>query len=258
MTRRIFISGALSTLLLSNVKAMTVFDPSNFAQNLFQVLNQAKDFAEQARHYQELAQQLQQQIQMVKMQIQNLKSLSSYDFRNLGILMYKIRNVFSGVEAISYDMGNVSKIFEEQYKDFDGYYDDIKNAGDEENRNKTFSDRYKKITKTNQNTLKGTLQKLELAEKDFETEETIVTKLKQRSATAQGNLEVLQAGNDLLAYQIDELRRLRTMLMTQTNALTNYYAAKNNEMILNNAKKENFYNSNKNDFKQSNPDVLKW
>ena len=83
---------------------------------------------------------------------------------------------------------------------------------------------------------KGTLQKLELEEKDFDSEEAIVKKLKERSANSKGNLEVLQAGNDLMAYQIDETRRLRVTLMTQANAITNYLSAQNNKEILQDAK----------------------
>lgn len=258
MTRRIFISGVVSAMLMSNLGAITVFDPSNFAQNILQVLSQAKDYAEQARHYQELARQLQQQMEMVRMQTQNLQNLSKYDWQNLGALLYKMKNVYSSVEAISYDMGNVSEIFDEHYKDFEGYYGDIANASNEEERGKTFAERYRNIAKANQNTLKGTLQKLELEEKDFDSEEAIVKKLKERSANSKGNLEVLQAGNDLIAYQIDELRKLRVTLMTQTNAMTNYMAAKNNENVLESAKSENFYNSNRNDFKKSNPKALEW
>ena len=90
MTRRIFISGVVSAMLMSNLGAITVFDPSNFAQNILQVLSQAKDYAEQARHYQELARQLQQQMEMVRMQTQNLQNLSKYDWQNLGVLLYKM------------------------------------------------------------------------------------------------------------------------------------------------------------------------
>ena len=47
---------------------------------------------------------------------------------------------------------------------------------------------------------------------------------------------MLQAGNDLMAYQIDETRRLRVTLMTQANAITNYLSAQNNKEVLQDAK----------------------
>ncbi|MFH5269075.1 P-type conjugative transfer protein TrbJ, partial [Campylobacter coli] len=51
-----------------------------------------------------------------------------------------------------------------------------------------------------------------------------------------GNLQAVQATNDLLAYQIDEIRKLRSVIMDQSNMLTNYLASQNNEKILDDAK----------------------
>lgn len=49
---------------------------------------------------------------------------------------------------------------------------------------------------------------------------------------------MLQAGNDLMAYQIDETRKPRVTLMTQANAITNYLSAQNNKEILQDAKRK--------------------
>ncbi|OCR86411.1 conjugal transfer protein TrbJ, partial [Campylobacter fetus subsp. testudinum] len=168
--------------------------------------------------------------------------LSNYDWQNLGTALYQARNIMNQVDGISYDLGNVSKRFEDTYKDFSGYSSDIGSANNENARNTMFSDRYKQIQNSNQNTLNGTLQKLELQSKDFENESKIIERLKERSQGANGNLQVIQATNDLLAYQIDEIRKLRVTLMDQTNALTNYMAAQNNEQILQRARSENFLN----------------
>ncbi|EKO5297811.1 hypothetical protein P0J98_001074, partial [Campylobacter coli] len=50
--------------------------------------------------------------------------------------------------------------------------------------------------------------------------------------------QAVQATNDLLAYQIDEIRKLRSVIMDQSNMLTNYLASQNNEKILDDAKCE--------------------
>ncbi|HDX6268426.1 TPA: P-type conjugative transfer protein TrbJ, partial [Campylobacter fetus subsp. venerealis] len=128
--------------------------------------------------------------------------------------------------------------------DFNGYSSDINSAKDENARNKIFSDRYKQIQETNQNTLNGTLQKLELANKEFENEDRIISDLKNRSQNAEGNLQAIQATNDLLVYQVDEARKLRVALMDQTNALANYMAMQNNQRIMQQAKSEAFLNRN--------------
>ncbi|WP_235605996.1 P-type conjugative transfer protein TrbJ [Campylobacter fetus] len=233
---KFFITLIFSTQLVAS--GIPTVDAAAIARQLISYQQQIKDYAMQLQQYQQLYSQLQQQIQMVKMQTQNLKTLSSYDWQNLNILLYKAKNVMQRVDAVSYDLGNVSRKFEEIYRDYGGYFDDINSASDENARNKIFTDKHKQINETNQNTLNGTLQKLELANKEFPNEDRTIASLKERSQNAEGNLQAIQATNDLLTYQIDEARKLRVSIMDQTNALTNYMASQNNEKILDDVKYE--------------------
>ncbi|XER93134.1 hypothetical protein V6662_00385 (plasmid) [Campylobacter fetus] len=100
-------------------------------------------------------------------------------------------------------------------------------------------------------------------ESDFDNETKIIAKLKQRSQNSKGALEVAQAGNDLIAYQIDETRKLRKVMMDQSNMMTNYMASQNNKELLqhtkNNAEMESDsrvpYGKGKT---TTNPEAFKW
>ncbi|EAI0870363.1 P-type conjugative transfer protein TrbJ [Campylobacter coli] len=200
------------------------------------IANQVKDYAMQLQQYEQLYSQLQRQIEMVKLQKQNLEKLTKEDWQSLGTVLYQVRGVMNKVNGISYDIGNVSRKFENTYKNFAGYSDDFANATNESERNKIYSDRYKQIAETNQNTFNGTLQQLELRYQDLESEDALIARLKANSQNSNGNLQVIQATNDLIAYQIDEIRKLRSVIMDQSNMLTNYLASQNNEKILDDAK----------------------
>ncbi|EJC1868907.1 P-type conjugative transfer protein TrbJ [Campylobacter coli] len=200
------------------------------------IANQVKDYAMQLQQYEQMYSQLQQQLLMVQMQKQNLERLSKEDWQSLGTVLYQVRGVMNRVNGISYDIGNVSRKFENTYKNFAGYSDDLTNATNESERNKIYSDRYKQIAETNQNTFNGTLQQLELRYQDLESEDALIARLKANSQNSNGNLQVIQATNDLIAYQIDEIRKLRSVIMDQSNMLTNYLASQNNEKILDDAK----------------------
>ncbi len=165
------------------------------------------------------------------------------------------------VNGISYDIGNVSRKFEDTYKNFEGYSNDLENATNESERNKIYSDRYKQIAETNQNTFNGTLQQLELRYQDLESEDTLIAKLKQNSQNSNGNLQAIQATNDLITYQIDEIRKLRSVIMDQSNMLTNYLASQNNQRIMQQAKIDKFIEDTgyiEKTWGKSNPDALKW
>jgi P-type conjugative transfer protein TrbJ len=212
-----------------------VVDVSAIAQAVMNYEQQIKDYANQV-------QQLQQQMQMVDMQTKNLKNLDNYQWDNLGSILYRQRLLMNNVNAISYDAGNVSSKFESTYKDFNGYSSDYSSASNQATRNQAYSERYRQITESNQNTLKGTLQKLELSSSDLDSESSTIEALRKRANTAEGNLQVLQANNDMLAYLVDEIRKLRVTMMDQTNAIANYMAAQNNKEILQQSRTEAFLN----------------
>lgn len=94
-------------------------------------------------------------------------------------------------------------------------------------------------------------------ESDFDNETKIIAKLKQRSQNSKGALEVAQAGNDLIAYQIDETRKLRKVMMDQSNMMTNYMASQNNKEMMNKAASEKL-RAGKNDWEdKSKPNIYK-
>jgi P-type conjugative transfer protein TrbJ len=115
-------------------------------------------------------------------------------------------------------------------------------ASNEEQRNTLYSNRYNQLTQTNQITLNGTLQKLEAKYNQLDSESEDLNDLRSRAANAEGNLEVLQALSDLVAFNTDELRKLRYTIMDQSNAMLTAMAAQNNEKILGKASLDKFSN----------------
>lgn len=240
-----------------NASGIPTVDVAAIAQAVMNYAQMMKDYTIQIQQYEQMYSQLQQQMRMVQMQVQNLQSLKNYDWKDLGTILYQTRNVMSKVQGISYDLGNVSRVFEETYKNANEYKDIFKNSPNEKSRNEAYSKQYDEILAKNQNTFKGTLQKLELMESDFDNETKIIAKLKQRSQNSKGALEVAQAGNDLIAYQIDETRKLRKVMMDQSNMMTNYMASQNNKEMMNKAASEKL-RAGKNDWEdKSKPNIYK-
>lgn len=244
MIKKTLLSITTTCLLLTstpysvNASGIPTVDVAAIAQSVIEYKQMLEDYAMQIQQYENMVTQLQQQVRLVEMQTTNLKNLDSFEWENLGSIIKQQRKIMNNVGGISYDLGSISNKFEKTYKNFNGYEDDFTTATNENQRNKLYSDKYKEITELNQNTLSGTLQKLENSYNQIENEDQTLDTLKSRSQSAEGNLQVLQATNDLLAFQIDEIRKLRTTIMDQSNAMTNYMAAQNNEKILEQAKNE--------------------
>lgn len=236
-----------TAILLSTTSAsagIPVIDVASIAQAVTNYSQMIKDYTLQLQQYEQMYSQLQQQLLMVEMQQRNLKRLTNYDFRDTRSILLNTRQIMTRVQTISYDAEGVARSFEKTYGDFEKYNNMLNEAQNEEEKAELFSNKYKEIAMINQNTIDGTLQKLEARYEELDNETYELTTLKNRSSNSVGQLEALQAIGDLIAYNVEETRKLRFLMMDQTNAMLNYYASLNNKEILNQAKTKNFSKNN--------------
>ncbi|MFA6760277.1 MAG: P-type conjugative transfer protein TrbJ [Sulfuricurvum sp.] len=234
-----------SMCLLSSSASATgipTVDVAAILQSTMQYMQMLEDYAMQVQQYERMYEQLKQQIQMVEDSAKNLNKLDSFGFKDIKGVLKDTHNIMSRVGAISYDLGGASGQFESIFKDSSEYSQMLGSASNEEQRNTLYSNRYNQLTQTNQNTLNGTLQKLEAKYNQLDSESEDLNDLRSRAANAEGNLEVLQALSDLVAFNTDELRKLRYTIMDQSNAMLTAMAAQNNEKILGKASLDKFSN----------------
>ncbi len=232
-----FIIGAITSFVLSNssfASGIPTVDVAAIAQQLMSYQQQMQDYAMQIQQYEQMYNQLQQQVRMVENMATNLKSLEIGDlnWNTLNYFLNRSKSVMNKVDAISYDMENISSKIKDLYKTSDEYEAEINSASNEKERKEIYEKYQNKLRDINQNTLTATIEKLKTKLEDIEDEDNKVLELKAKSDTAEGNLQVIQAGNNLIAYQIDELKKLRIAMMDQTNVLANYLAEQNNQKIL--------------------------
>lgn len=134
----------------------------------------------------------------------------------------------SSIGAISYNVNNLTSQFDDTYKNAEELRNQYINSNNEERFMNTFENN-KKINTNLQNISKATLEKLQADHQRLKQETQMIQKLKERSENSVGQLQATQATNDLIAYQIDELRKLRIAMMDQMNMLANVIAAQSNK-----------------------------
>lgn len=243
-----FIFGVTTCFILGTSKifasGIPTVDVAAIAQQLMAYQQQMQDYAMQIQQYEQMYNQLQQQVRMVENQATNLKNLDLGDlnWNTLDNYLNKSKSIMNQIDGISYDMENVSSKVKDIYKTSDEYEVEMNSASSEKERKEIYENYQNKLRDINQNTLTGTIEKLKTKLEDIEDEDNKVLELKSKSDKAEGNLQVIQAGNNLLAYQIDELKKLRIAMMDQTNVLANYLAEQNNQKILEQAKMDKIDN----------------
>ena len=73
-------------------------------------------------------------------------------------------------------------------------------------------------------TLRGTLNSVRLHAKDFATQQGRIQTLQAMSDSAEGRMQALQLGNMMAGEQLQQLVKLRQLIMAQTNAQNVYMA----------------------------------
>jgi P-type conjugative transfer protein TrbJ len=76
--------------------------------------------------------------------------------------------------------------------------------------------------------LRGTLNAVRLHAEDFATEQGRIQALQSLSESAEGRMQALQLGNMMAAEQLQQLVKLRQVIMAQINAQNVYLAHQTN------------------------------
>jgi type IV secretion system protein TrbJ len=186
------------------------------------------DYAKQAAQLTTQMNQLQQDIMSVQMMTQNLQDLSNFNWQPFSVNLNNLKVAMNKAKALSYNMSNFDQQFSQKYEGYDNYYD-IANDGSLTPGEKadSFSQKYQQLNETNRDTIKGTLDSLGLHEDDFANEDSTIRTLKSQSANAEGNKAVIQAANDIALFQVDQMRKLRSTVMSQINLQSQYMASEN-------------------------------
>ena len=78
-------------------------------------------------------------------------------------------------------------------------------------------------------TMRGVLRSTQLQADDFLGEDTRLQALQALSDSAVGRMQAIQAGNMIAAEEAQQLRKLRQLVMAQSNAQTVYMANQTNK-----------------------------
>ncbi|KQT61209.1 MULTISPECIES: P-type conjugative transfer protein TrbJ [unclassified Aureimonas] len=168
----------------------TVFDPSNYAQNVLQAARSLQQITNQITS-------LQNQAQSLVNQARNLASLPHSSLGELQASVRRTQQLLSQARNVAYEVGEIDRVFEQQYG----------------NAPMTASDRQLVTQARNrwQNTVGGLQDAMRVQAGvvgNIDTNRATMGTLVGASQGATGALQATQAGNQLLALQAQQLADL--------------------------------------------------
>ncbi len=189
--------------MMMQAQALTVFDPSNYAQNLLTASRTLQALEQQAR-------QLANEAQMLLNMEKNLKPLGSTIIEPLNKTLQELQGTLSRAGDLAFRMEQAEETYARLFPD--SYQKALR-------MNKvvqTAKERWEHRVKTFRVSLTLQGQLLEALEQD----RTELTGLLAKSKKAEGARSAIQAGNELLALNIKQLMQLQTLMALQARSNT--------------------------------------
>lgn len=227
--KRIFFSlasiGLLTLALASPGLAMTVVCANcsdNFTQQMDRITN-LEELKNVIGTYHESIQQTQQQIELVRNNILQYKNMLQNTLKLPQNLLNEVLGQFSDLAELTNELnllkGDVmamSEVFNDIYPEMDMIKEMAASAGEKDIKG-VWDKWSKEVDRASQATFQLTGSQLNDISKDSESLKRHIETL---LSTPEGQMQAIEAGNNLAAIQIDELRQLRTLMATHIQAAT--------------------------------------
>ncbi len=155
------------------------------------------------------------QVRQIENMFQNTRNYGRgiWDTEALPRLL-RLGQVIDQEQAIAYSMANIDGLFRQRYPGYRPVTD--------------WSREYDTWTRTTLDTLRGTLNSVRLHAGDFASEQGRIQALQAMSDSAEGRMQALQLGNMMAGEQLQQLVKLRQLVMAQINAQNVYMATQTN------------------------------
>ena len=187
--------------------AMVVLDPTNLIQNTISALKAVESVINEVE-------MIANQIKQIENMVQNTRTIGGVWDQEALPRLARLGQIIEQEQAIAYAMAGMDRIFRDRYPGYRPVTD--------------WSTAYDKWTRTTLDTLRGTMASVRLQADDFADEQRRIQTLTALSDSAEGRMQAIQAGNMLAAEQLQQLAKLRQLMMAQINAQNVYMATVTN------------------------------
>jgi type IV secretion system protein TrbJ len=215
------------TILLLSLMSLQAPQPVKagvFATEITQLLNHAQLVMQYIRQGQQLANELNMYADMLK----NTRTLSVYSFGAITNDINALAGIVQGGQALAYSLGNLDQLFRQTYPGY-GY-----NAG-------AFYTQYRNWSQTSLDTTLGTLRAAGLQGQQLQTEQSVISGLRASLQGSSGRLEAMQAVGSIAEQQVEQLMKLRQLMIADMSSKQAYQATMVQQQTASQAAAQRFF-----------------
>jgi type IV secretion system protein TrbJ len=208
MKRRAAISLLVLTLVLS-ITTSRVEAGGVYATEFTQILNHV----ELIQQYLQQVQMVQNDLQRYALMLQNSQALSNQTFGPVTQDLQQLAQIVQGGNALAYSMANLDATFRNRFPGYAQAWSP--NA---------FYPNYAQWSQTSLDTTYSTLEGMGLQGQQLQNEQSILAALRQQAQTPVGQMEAIQVGNEISEQQVEQLMKLRELMILDLQSKQAYQA----------------------------------
>ena len=214
------------TQILNNVELgiISAQEVQAVAQRVTQIANQAAQIANQ--------------IQQIQNMVTNTLNIPNQVWGQIQQEIAPLLQVVQQGQAIAYTMANVGQQFQVRFPDFNNWMN--ANFGAQ-----NFMQSYRQWYTTQRDAISGALRVANLQAGQFQNENQVMAQLNAMGNNAQGRMQALQVGAQIANQQVQQMQKLRQLVMSQMNMQANYMAAEAAKDAAKQARAERFWDTNR-------------
>src|SRR5690242_5135897 len=203
--RHSVIAGAVCLAFVSN-QPLPVHAGA-FATEFTQILNHGELVAQYIQQGQHLAEALKQTMDMVR----NSKPLTAQRFGPIMSDITQLASIVQGGMGLAYSMANLDGQFRSRFRGYAynarSYYLD-----------------YRDWSHTTLDTIRGTLRAVGLQGRQLQSEQEVLSGLRDMAQSSVGRMEALQVANQIAEQQVQQLMKLRELMLADLQSKQTYQA----------------------------------
>jgi P-type conjugative transfer protein TrbJ len=179
-----------------------------FATEITQLLNHAQLILQYLRQAEQLAEAIKQTTDMLK----NSKILPGQVFGPISSDLNALASIVQGGQALSYSLANLDSLFKARFPGY-GY------------TGTSYYSQYQGWSQTSLDTTLGALRAAGLQGQQLQSEQSVLSSLRSMAQTTDGRLEALQVMGQISEQQVQQLMKLRELMMADMSSKQSYQAA---------------------------------
>lgn len=221
------VGGALHT---SPASALTIYC-TNCSTTFQQAIQTAKDIETALSTAATLQNQIQQYNDMLKQGL----SLPSSMFNRMTGDLRQLQSLYQQSKALSGGLTDFDTRFRNQFRGYDSY---LAQSG---KSSSYMADNYRRWNEQGFDSMRTAMRASGMNVSSIADEDAVMAQLVQRSQTAQGRMQAIQAGNEIAAQQVQQMQKLRQLMNTQIQSQSQWYAQAIERQTVDDAATEAFF-----------------